>query len=216
MEPNQDVPTIEEPVTIETPTGTDTNVETTPEAPNDPAVAPDDISLPRAEYNQMLAAIATMQAQLGAQQPQPEAPVIPEPTSEELNQMKPTDLLAYVQQQQQPLMQTVMNMAIQMELRDVKDAHSDFSEYSDQVLQIASSNPSLSLEQAYQLAVASKSKAKPTQPATTTPQPATPKTKATQPPPATRNSPPVNTTQESTVMDPRAAAIAAAKELGIE
>lgn len=175
------------------------------------------VTLDRTEYNQMLGAIATLQNQLSyLQQGQQAHQQTPEPTPDDLNKMKPHEIVQYFQQQQQPLMEAVMFLSVREEIRDVADKYKDFGEYKQEVLGLASKNTALSIEQAYHIAKSQKAGTKTQEPpAQTQTPPAQTSQKAQEPPPASRTSVPAAATQTSEKsLDPRAAAIAAAKELG--
>lgn len=186
-----------------------------PAAPAAPAPS-ETISLTKAEYGQMMGAIAALQAQLDAK----EEPAAPAPSIDpnDLDRMSGAQLanfiLSSVQQQVgQPLLNQIMTLAVKEELREVQSAHPDFKELKDEVYKEAQANTHLSLEQAYLIVKQRKTGVAPPVPPKVDP-----------PPPAAPPAPPVGSKPGITTssvapnggMSIREAAEAALKTLQLE
>ena len=105
------------------------------------------------------------------QQPPPYA-------GKQLNELTNEELMHLVSnqtgQQQQQLLQTIMQLAVKEEIRDLGDKYPDFktdAKIRDEVMNIAEKNTHLSLEQAYLISKAQRPAPQQTQQQTTTPQP---------------------------------------------
>lgn len=135
---------------------------TPPAAPAAPlaAPAPDGITLSKAEYGQLMGTIAQLQAALDSQA---QAPNTPEPQIDpnEFNQLTNAQMMQLMMDQVnkqvgQPLLNSIMQLAVKEELRECQSNHPDFNTYKDDVYQEAQKNTHLSLEQAYYIVKARK------------------------------------------------------------
>jgi len=128
-----------------------------------PAPTPDQgITLSRQEYGELMGQFMSMQQQLQAlqtpQTPEPAAPVV---NAEDVDRMTNSQLLETILQQVnsqvgQPLLNSIMTLAVKEELRDTQAKYPDFGTYKDEVYREAQANSHLSLEQAYLIVKARK------------------------------------------------------------
>ena len=187
------------------------NGDATPPAPQ--SSGDQNISLSREEYAQLTTQLAVAQSQLERMMEQnnrqPE-PTKPNPLDgKDVNQMTNQELLELMTnsvntQVAQPLLNTLMQLAIKEELRDVQERYPDFKEFKKDTYAIAEKNTHLSIEQAYLLAKAGK-------PAP--PPPAAPKVETPPPTPSDKPSVSSGTVNAEERMTPRQAAEAAMKAL---
>ena len=184
--------------------------------PANPPANPDVVSLSREEYGQMTAQLAVAQAQIERmmeaqnRQQEPQPPANPM-AGKDVNTLTNAELVDMITQHvnqsvAQPLLNTVMQLAIKEELRDVQDRYPDFKDFKNETYAIAEKNTHLSIEQAFLLAKAGK-------PAP--PPPAPPKTEPTTPPPTPGEKPSMssNSVQGEVKLTARQAAEAALKTL---
>lgn len=158
----------------------------TPDAPagdqTPPPPTPESgITLTRAEYSQLMGQFVAMQNQLQSMQaPTPDAtPAVPVPAAEDLDRMTNSQMMEVIlqtvqSQVGQPLLNSIMTLAVKEELRDTQSKYPDFGTYKDDVYQEAQANSHLSLEQAYLIVKARKTGTAPPAPAAPKPAPAAP------------------------------------------
>ena len=141
------------------------------QAPSDGTPAPTPpadtgINLSREEYSQLTAQLAVAQAQLErmqeSQNRQQEPTPQPNPlANKDINTMTNAELVELMsshinQSVAQPLLNTVMQLAIKEEMRDVQERYPDFKDFKKETYAIAEKNTHLSIEQAFLLAKAGK------------------------------------------------------------
>jgi hypothetical protein len=141
------------------------NVEPTLGDVTPPAPQVETVQLSREEYGQLTAQLAVAQAQIERMaaslenKPEPQAP---NPLAgKDINTMTNSELIDFMsnnvnQQVAQPLLNTIMQLAIKEELRDVAERYPDFKDFKKETYAIAEKNTHLSIEQAYLLAKAGK------------------------------------------------------------
>lgn len=194
--------------------------ETTGEEGTQGTTAPTDtntsgISLSKEEFADLIGRMSQMQSIINgyqsqeakAQEVQNQVPALKE---DDINNLTNAQLLQLVQMQvAQPLVQTIMNLTVKEELREVQAKYEDFKDYKEQVYTLASKNTNLSLEDAYLLAKGAK--------VTTTQKQEATKPETKQPPPQAQkpNTPPTSTVTSKPANSIREAAMAAMKELQI-
>jgi hypothetical protein len=137
------------------------NGDPTPQVPTN-----DGITLSREEYSQMTTQLAVAQAQLERileerQQPAPQQPQQPATPGKDINSMTNAEMFEMITQTvnsqvAQPLLNTIMQLAIKEEVRDVQERYPDFKDFKKDVYTIAEKNTHMSIEQAYLLAKATK------------------------------------------------------------
>jgi hypothetical protein len=171
------------------------------------------VSISVEDYQELMAAAAMAQV-LMQQQPAKQQQQAPQQQIDpnEIDRMSNRQLMGLIEQQVVgPLMQTIMNMTVKEEMREVQTKYSDFNDYRQDVLTIAQGNTSLSLEQAYLLAKAGKSSKVPP-----TPQDSNTPTPKQTPPPAHKTGQPASVTVPSGNLSAADAAKAALAELKYE
>lgn len=173
----------------------------TPPAPENPG-----ITLSRSEYGQLMGTIASLQQKLEAQEPTPQAQ--PQLASEDVDRMTNSQFQAHMlnlvqSQVGQPLLNSIMTLAVKEELRDTQAKYPDFSTMKDEVYTEAQANTHLSLEQAYLIVKARKTGTAP--PVAPKPAPAAPV--------GTKPGVTPSTTTPTTNLSTREAALAAFKSL---
>jgi len=128
-----------------------------PQAP--PAPQPSDtIAVTREEYAQLTTQLAITQAQLErfqedqtARNAQHQAPAQPAKPVDTMTNAELIDMINnHINQNvAQPLMNTIMQLALKEEVREVADKYPDFKDIKSEVYKVAEKNSQLSIEQAY-------------------------------------------------------------------
>lgn len=191
--------------------------EPTPEPTPQPS---DSVSLNKQEYAALMTELAMLKNQIESVSAAPQTPTPPPSyANKSLNEFTNEELVHMIStqtgQQQQQLLNTIMQLAVSNEVRDLGDKHEDFKTSAavrDEVLNIAEKNSHLSLEQAYFIykgmnpKVATAQTQTPTQTQTQTPTP----------PPGERPSVASQAVQQDKPMSTREAAEAAFKALKYE